>query len=168
MEVFKTEYGRWVKCVNPACKAGFNPDEQQYTEPCPVCEGPMVLRRYEGRDYARCKTEGCKGAVDLSPLVDQPCPACQKSMRDKGTFLGCSGYPECKATIDKAALAEAKKAGRSCLKCGSWLIRKKLPKREAFLGCIAYPRCGHVEKLPAAKRRTRNQPQKHSAPTDSP
>jgi ssDNA-binding Zn-finger/Zn-ribbon topoisomerase 1 len=155
MEVFKTEHGRWAKCVSSACKAGFDPDEQQYTEPCPVCEGPMALRRYEGRDYARCKTEGCKGVIDLSPTVDQPCPACHKPMKDKGAFLGCSGYPDCRATIDKAALAEAKKAGRSCPQCQSWLIKKKLPGKEAFLGCIAYPRCNHRETVPAARRRAK-------------
>jgi ssDNA-binding Zn-finger/Zn-ribbon topoisomerase 1 len=65
-------------------------------------------------------------------------------MKDKGSFLGCSKYPECKGTYDKDALAKAKKTGKKCPKCSHLLVEKK-GTRGTFLGCAAYPACRYIE-----------------------
>jgi DNA topoisomerase-1 len=149
-----TRGGRWVRCARPGCRAGFDPDQKPHDAPCPVCQGPMVAKAYDGRRYARCTREGCKGSLDLSPaLSDMQCPACFKAMRDKGAFYGCSGYPSCKTTIDKAALEDAKTAKRTCRHCGSWLVRKKVPGKEPFYSCVAFRKCGHSEQIPPEEKK---------------
>ena len=64
-----------------------------------------------------------------------------------GTFLGCSGYPDCKTTqqMDKEGLplppkAPPKPSGIRCYKCtGDLVIRES--KRGPFLGCGSFPKC---------------------------
>lgn len=81
------------------------------------------------------------------------CDACGREMLIRhgknGPFLGCSGYPECRRTLEFARdengqvrSREAESAG-TCPACGSPLqIRNGRYGR--FLACTSYPKCKHT------------------------
>ncbi len=59
-----------------------------------------------------------------------------------GQFLGCSKYPECKATrpMDGSARPAAIETEHKCPKCGKPLMLRE-SKRGPFLSCSGYPGC---------------------------
>ncbi len=59
-----------------------------------------------------------------------------------GQFLGCSKYPECKATrpMDGQARPAAVETEHICPKCGKSLMLRE-SKRGPFLSCSGYPKC---------------------------
>ena len=90
------------------------------------------------------------------------CPVCGKPLvykhnRSGQTFVGCSGYPECKY-IKKEPKAEAELVGENCPECGKPLVYQKNKKGERFIGCSGYPTCRYtrniVEKKKAFKAKT--------------
>ncbi len=69
------------------------------------------------------------------------CELCGKPMAMKegrfGSFLACTGYPECKNTKPLV-----KKIGVACPKCGKDLIVRRTRKgNKVFYGCSGYPAC---------------------------
>jgi len=108
--------------------------------------------------YARCLASTCESRVDLAPLTEEQCPLCGAQMRDKGKFLSCSRFPDCKGSHDKAALARARKSGKTCPSCGHLLVEKR-STRGKFLGCSAFPQCRYTE-----ARSTGTRGEKHPHP----
>jgi DNA topoisomerase-3 len=144
-----------------------------YTEiPCPLCGKPMSAR--EGRfgkflgctGYPECKhtiNVGPDGAPVAAPAGgkegDAVCDKCGKPMAVKrgrfGTFLGCTGYPECKNIVKtpRGAQAGAPSAPVElsdvlCEKCGRPMAVKK-GRYGQFLGCTGYPECKTIMKYKA-------------------
>jgi len=80
-------------------------------------------------------------------LTDEVCHVCGAPMVMKfgrtGEFLGCSKYPECKATrpIGGQPRAEAVDSGHTCPKCAKPLMIRENKKGEKFLSCSGYPEC---------------------------
>jgi DNA topoisomerase-1 len=76
----------------------------------------------------------------------ETCHVCGSPMVVKfsrtGQFLGCSKYPECKATrpMDGQPRAAAVETEHRCPKCGKPLMRRD-SKRGQFLSCSGYPGC---------------------------
>jgi DNA topoisomerase-1 len=143
---------------------------------CEKCGKPMVIKwGKNGRflactNYPDCKntknfTQDEKG--EIRPEEDQlttdiPCPLCGKPMLARqgrfGKFLGCSGYPECKHTINVApdgtqvaAPVEGKTSDTICEKCGKPMVAKR-GRYGAFLGCSGYPECKNIVKTRASGR----------------
>jgi DNA topoisomerase I len=60
-----------------------------------------------------------------------------------GQFLGCSKYPECKATrpLGGQPRAEAVESEHSCPKCGKRLLIRENKRGEKFLSCSGFPEC---------------------------
>ena len=60
-----------------------------------------------------------------------------------GQFLGCSKYPECKATrpLGGQPRAEAVESEHACPKCGKPLLIRENKRGEKFLSCSGYPEC---------------------------
>ena len=60
-----------------------------------------------------------------------------------GRFLGCSKYPECKATrpLGGQPRAEAVESEHSCPKCGKKLLIRQNKRGEKFLSCSGFPEC---------------------------
>ena len=88
-----------------------------------------------------------------------PCPQCGKNMVVKfgkaGTFLACSGYPECRHTSnfvrdEKGDITpvqrekEAQEVVGQCPKCQSDLVVKKSRTGSRFIACTGYPKCDHT------------------------
>jgi DNA topoisomerase-1 len=94
--------------------------------------------------------EDLRLATANMPKVSVPssetCNECGKPMNVKfsktGQFLGCSGYPECKATrpMDGSARPVAVETEHKCTKCGKPLMLRE-SKRGPFLSCSGYPGC---------------------------
>jgi len=76
----------------------------------------------------------------------ETCNECGAPMMVKfsktGQFLGCSKYPECKATrpMDGSARPAAVETEHKCAKCGKPLMLRE-SKRGPFLSCSGYPVC---------------------------
>ena len=60
-----------------------------------------------------------------------------------GQFLGCSKYPECKATrpLGGQPRAEAVESEHACPKCGKKLLIRENKRGEKFLSCSGFPEC---------------------------
>jgi DNA topoisomerase-1 len=88
--------------------------------------------------------------------TDITCEKCGRPMVIKwgrnGRFLACSGYPECRNTMEcesedgsgRPARQEAE--GQVCPKCGKQLIVKS-GRNGRFAACPGYPECKHSEPL---------------------
>jgi DNA topoisomerase-1 len=90
--------------------------------------------------------------------TDLKCQKCGLPMVIKwgkaGSFLGCSGYPNCSFTtpykrVDGQVLAEEKKelTDVKCSLCGAAMVLKRGRFGE-FLGCSRYPDCSGTQALP--------------------
>ena len=92
------------------------------------------------------------------------CPQCGKPMRRRkgtqGFFWGCTGYPECKNTMDDAdgkpvarhakpaGTAKAGQVGESCPTCKKGkLTGRQSQAGAAFIGCTRYPECRHYQRV---------------------
>ncbi|MHC5544621.1 DNA topoisomerase, partial [Singulisphaera rosea] len=79
-------------------------------------------------------------------MSSETCQVCGAPMVVKfsksGQFLGCSKYPECKATrqMDGSTRAAAVETEHICTKCGKPLMLRE-SKRGPFLSCSGYPTC---------------------------
>ncbi|MBL4819114.1 MAG: type I DNA topoisomerase [Deltaproteobacteria bacterium] len=71
-----------------------------------------------------------------------------------GSFLGCSGYPDCKNTIGfhrddqgKIVVDKAETTDTKCKKCEAPMVVKR-GKFGTFLGCSRYPDCSFTQPMP--------------------
>ncbi|WP_422930612.1 type I DNA topoisomerase [Singulisphaera sp. PoT] len=87
-------------------------------------------------------------------LSSEKCDVCGAPMVVKfsksGQFLGCSKYPECKATrrMDGQPRSTAVETEHKCPKCGKPLMLRE-SKRGPFLSCSGYPSCKEAFNLDA-------------------
>ena len=76
-------------------------------------------------------------------LTGEKCPECGKDLAIKhsrfGTFIGCTGYPECKFTKPIVKKIEVK-----CPSCGGDIIMRRGRSGKLFYGCSNYPDCKQV------------------------
>lgn len=92
--------------------------------------------------------------------TDLTCSECGKPMMIKfgkaGTFLACSGYPDCKNTSNftrdengKVVLVERPKEELQkmgvCPDCGKDLVLKRTRTGGRFIACTGYPECKHAK-----------------------
>ena len=135
---------------------------------CEKCGKSMVIKwGKNGRFLACTNYPACKNTKNFKQdekgeilpedkTTDIPCPLCGKPMIARqgrfGKFLGCSGYPECKHTINLtpdgtpvAAPAEGAPPAAVCEKCGKPMVLKR-GRYGAFLGCSGYPECKNIVK----------------------
>ncbi len=128
-------------------------------EPCPKCGKPLVIQysRKGGRKFVGCSgwREGCKyiKPPEGQPEVPEPevavnCPVCGKPMQrrygPRGAFLGCTGYPDCRQTMqltpEGQVVETTKITEHRCDKCGEILVLRE-GRRGPFLSCSGYPKC---------------------------
>lgn len=122
---------------------------------CDRCGNAMVIKTGKSGPFLACsKYPSCKNTKDfnrgpngkievVSPTNGESCGTCEKCGKPMiqkkgrfGTFLACSGYPECKNTRSLAT-------GMKCPlpDCGGDIVQKRTKKGRAFYGCSKYPKC---------------------------
>lgn len=82
---------------------------------------------------------------DEPEKVGEKCPECGKDLvvrKSKyGSFIACSGYPECKyIKKDEVKVNEI----CDCPKCGGKIVEKKTRRGKVFYGCNNYPKCKYA------------------------
>jgi DNA topoisomerase-1 len=140
---------------------------------CGLCGAPMVLKfgrngpflscsRYpecsNARDYVR-DEQGRIRLVEPEPAETQgACEKCGRPMVVKkgryGSFLACSGYPECK----NARPLNGEEAGalpplppgveKTCPACGAPFEVRRSQKGNLFIACGGYPKCRSARPFP--------------------
>jgi DNA topoisomerase-1 len=136
---------------------------------CPLCGKPLQERfsrfgKFFGcSGYPECnyiKKRGATGEDEKPREKPKPtehiCPNCGKPMLERmgkrGTFLGCSGYPECKTTMNIDAEGKPQLTSRPtehvCEKCGKPMVLRDGP-RGPFLACTGYPKCKNAKDVDA-------------------
>ena len=100
------------------------------------------------RDYVR-DEKGNLQIVETEPLEDQDktCQLCGKPMVMKrgkyGTFLACTGYPECKNTQSASIADGGQSTGVKCPEagCTGELTERRSKRGKIFYGCTRFPEC---------------------------
>jgi len=104
-------------------------------------------------------TETAAGTGECGTL----CEKCGKPMTVKrgryGTFLGCTGYPECNHIVripkgggKETTSAPAELTDILCEKCGKPMAVKR-GRYGMFLGCSGYPGCRNIKKYKAPAKK---------------
>lgn len=170
--------GRFLSCTGyPECTGTKNVDKDgkpvetpKVDVPCAICGKDMILRKSRLGPFLGCSGyPECNGTMPCNeqgvPLkkvsaeeVSIPCAECGSKMEVKfargRSFLGCTGYPKCKATaqLPEGVYVEKPRpedAGARCEKCGRNMVIRK-SRRGPFLSCSGFPRCRNampMEKL---------------------
>ncbi|HEY0781200.1 MAG TPA: type I DNA topoisomerase [Thermoanaerobaculia bacterium] len=137
-------------------------------ESCPDCGSPLVLRFGRYGSFVGCSTyPDCKYTRDgaeaapaaatpaagtesaAAPAEEDipPCEVCGRPMALRrsrfGTFLGCTGYPDCKNIRKTGPKPEPPKpTGVTCPECKQGEIEEKRSRRgKLFYSCSRYPDC---------------------------
>jgi DNA topoisomerase-1 len=123
---------------------------------CDRCGKPMVIKWGRRGEFLACSgypecrnttnfTRDEHGAIrPVEPeLTDRTCDVCGRPMQVRfgrfGKFLGCSGYPECKAV---QPLFKPVPTGIRCFVCGEGELYERRSKRgNVFFSCNRYPAC---------------------------
>ncbi|HUJ09294.1 MAG TPA: DNA topoisomerase 3 [Verrucomicrobiae bacterium] len=113
---------------------------------------------------SECKVEFDFEATTAAATTEIKCEKCGKPMvvrsGRRGEFLACSGYPECKTTLNfkrdeagkitpipRAPQPQMPEVDIKCEKCGSAMV-VKMSRRGPFLACSGYPKCKNAKTLP--------------------
>src|SRR5664280_671413 len=141
---------------------------------CEKCNSPMIIKWGRNGNFVACSNyPECKNTMNLTQdkegkiktveakTTEAKCNKCGKAMVVKegrfGQFLACSGYPECKNTInatqnDKGDIValEAQATDTVCELCGKPMVFKR-GRYGQFLGCSGYPECKNIKNMQKGK-----------------
>ncbi|NIM07508.1 MAG: type I DNA topoisomerase [Armatimonadetes bacterium] len=123
-----------------------------------------VLKEFYGPFAAA--LEAAKEGMGTIRLPGQPtdevCEKCGKPMVQRtartGSFLACSGYPECKNTRPIADPEDSPQ--KDCDKCGKPMLMRR-SRYGPFWGCSGYPECTNTVRIRSSYRR-KSAPRKKS------
>jgi DNA topoisomerase I len=159
------KFGEFVGCSRfPECKYIKDRKKSEAVatgELCPICEKPLVTRQGRRGPFVGCsgypsctyiKDDRAPATVEANgaePEVLGTCPNCGKPLRRRsgrrGSFVGCTGYPDCKYIQPDAAGARPagpapEPTGESCPECSKPLVTRK-GRYGPFVSCSGYPAC---------------------------
>ncbi|MBI4470350.1 MAG: type I DNA topoisomerase [Acidobacteria bacterium] len=133
-------------------------------EKCEVCGSPMLIKIGRYGRFLACTNAECKATRKLAEAVsgnepgaesafgDVRCEQCGRPMTVKsgrwGSFLACTGYPECKTTRkirkDGQLAAVDKILDEACPLCGKPLAEKQGPFG-TYIACSTRPACAYIK-----------------------
>jgi len=101
----------------------------------------------EDMERAKEHMKSVRGAEPDEPMACENCgkPMVVQFSRKGDKFLGCSGFPECKTTVnlakpeDQGELTEHK-----CPKCDAPMLKRPGRRGRPYLACSAYPKCRNI------------------------
>jgi len=130
---------------------------------CPQCNNPLRIKVGKNGHFIACSGyPECTYSNDYSrdekgniqpveyskeEVTDKVCEKCGKSMVIKrgryGSFLACSGYPECKNTQSLNSNGSGKKIGIPCPQkdCTGDIVERTSKRGKIFYGCNRFPEC---------------------------
>ncbi len=130
---------------------------------CPDCNSQLNIKIGRNGHFLACtKYPDCsftsnylrdeKGALSIEKkVIDntkvKDCIKCGKPMVKKdgrfGTFLACTGYPECKHTESVNGGLGSKDIGVKCPEpdCDGTVVERRSKRGKIFFGCSKYPEC---------------------------
>lgn len=130
---------------------------------CPQCNSQIHIKvgknghflgcsGYPQCTYTRNYTRDEKGKIQpvepsADELTDKSCEKCGQPMVVKhgryGTFLACSGYPDCKHTQSLYANNTEEDTGVNCPQkdCDGKLVQRQSKRGKIFYGCSRFPDC---------------------------
>ena len=140
-------------------------------EKCPECGRPLIVlfSQKTGKQFVGCsgykEDPACKyikpgegeEARPQPVMTDIDCVLCKerkmvRRVGKNGPFLSCSGYPDCRGTMNLDAegnpVYPKAPTDIKCEKCGSPMLQRE-GKRGPFLGCTGYPKCKNIVDLDA-------------------
>lgn len=123
---------------------------------CPTCGKPLHIRMSRNGTFLACSgypvctftsdyRRDEQGRIELvsEAKTGEVCDKCGREMIIKkgrfGTFLACSGYPECRNTRAQGTGVPCPREG-----CGGELVERVGKKGRRFYGCNKYPECSTV------------------------
>ena len=166
LKEFYAEFSKELKQATENMK-NLKKEEIPTGVPCEKCGGEMVIRwgRF-GKFMACSKYPECRNTQeipkeaspgesgeDAAAEPEESCEKCGKPMVMKksrfGSFLACSGYPECRNTRKigedgKAQAQEPTPLEETCPRCGSNLVLRQ-GRFGPFAACGNYPECRYVK-----------------------
>jgi DNA topoisomerase-1 len=97
-----------------------------------------------------------KDGKKVEMLTGEKCPTCggdllkKYSLKTKGWFIGCSGYPKCTYTARVAPnnekISPDEIQEKNCPLCAKPLVKRYSRKTgQYFIGCSGFPACKHIE-----------------------
>lgn len=96
--------------------------------------------------YTKAKKEMIKEKLPLEDLG--VCPKCNSPLVKRtskyGSFIACSGYPNCKYIVNNN---KDSKVGQKCPKCHQGELLLRSSKFGKFYACSCYPKCDYKESL---------------------
>jgi DNA helicase-4 len=103
-------------------------------------------------------------ASNETPISSNPvCPVCQRGVlvlrgnrRNSNEFLGCSNYPQCRASFSDTSLLSEQ---RVCNKCGGYMLLKG-DIFDSYYKCSNYPICDNLITADGRKIQNRRKPTK--------
>jgi DNA topoisomerase-1 len=137
---------------------------------CEKCNSPMIIKWGRNGNFVACSNyPECKNTMNFTQdkegkiknveakTTDTKCNKCGKTMVVKegrfGQFLACSGYPECKNTINATINEDGEIVPQKtltteeiCELCGKPMAVKR-GRFGQFLGCTGYPDCKNIQKM---------------------
>jgi DNA topoisomerase-1 len=133
----------------------------------PKCRFLRDIPGAEGGGPDGSGTAGVAAGIGSAPAGETEdlgqCPECSRPLARRqsrrGSFVGCTGYPECRyiqpqssSAAGAAAAPAAEQTGESCPDCGKPLVRRQ-GRFGPFVSCSGYPKCTYrpPRKSPAAK-----------------
>ena len=175
-EAMREFYQKFEKDLNLARKnmRDVKREEKPTDEVCEKCGQPMVIKWGRHGSFLACSGyPECKNTRELTQEIadtngavqtpldegmpdvsEEVCENCGKPMVLKrgrfGTFLACSGYPDCRTTKKIVTHKGTKKIvadvplDEKCPECGNQLVIKHGRYGE-FTACSNYPKCKYVK-----------------------
>lgn len=130
---------------------------------CPSCGAPLNVKLGKNGHFLACTqypecrftsdyARNEKGLIEIlrqatEEVTDKKCEKCGKPLLQKsgkyGTFLACSGFPDCKYTQSLSQNGSGKPTGVPCPEegCSGELVEKTSRRGKIFYGCNQYPNC---------------------------
>lgn len=165
IEVLKEFYAPFKEKLDLADKNMLNVKGQGIKTDlkCPECKEILTLKLGKNGHFIACSGyPDCsftsnyerdeKGNIEIIKKIQdntkvKECDKCGKDMVLKdgkyGSFLACTGYPECKHTESINGNSNGREIGMKCPieKCTGSVVEKKSKRGKIFFGCNRYPDC---------------------------
>jgi DNA topoisomerase-1 len=165
VEVLRKFYSRFKEKLELADKNMLNVKGQGIKTDlkCPECQKELTLKIGRNGHFIACSGyPDCsftsnyerdeKGNIEiikknLDNTKVKECDKCGKDMVVKegkyGSFLACTGYPECKHTESVNGNSNGREIGVKCPveNCSGSVVEKKSKRGKVFYGCNQYPDC---------------------------